>query len=367
MNQAIAAITTEPNSEFQIESVSIEDPQAGEVLVDIKAVGVCHTDLAMVAGAFGTQFPAVFGHEGAGIVAAVGDGVTKVKTGDKVLLTFNSCGDCNRCDSDQPSYCEQFMPMNMGCVRSDGSTRITMGDQKLSDNFFGQSSFASKAIANQRNIVKLDDSADLATMAPLGCGVQTGAGAVMRSLDAQPGQSLVVIGGGAVGLSAILGGKVAKCGSIILIEPTEHRRKLALELGADHVIDPAEGDTAEAVRALIPAGVDLVVDTSGYVPALSSSVNMLANRGKLGIIGVPSDLQAVLPVPIIQWLAIGGTLRGISEGDSVPDEFIPELIEHYENGDLPFDKFVTMYPFEDINQAIDDAHSGEVVKVVLTF
>lgn len=366
MHSAIAAVTNAANSEFEVRSVEVSDPQAGEVLVDIKAVGVCHTDLAMVSGAFGTEFPAVFGHEGAGVVAAVGEDVTKVEVGDKVLITFNSCGSCGRCESNEPSYCEQFMPLNMGCVRADGSSRIRLNDQPVADNFFGQSSFASKAIANERNIVKLDADADLATMAPLGCGIQTGAGAVMRSLAAQQGQSLVVIGGGAVGLSAVLGGKIAKCATIILVEPSEFRRNLALELGADHVIDPVAGDTAEAVRAIVPAGVDMVVDTSGHLPALSSAINMLANRGKLGLIGVPSDPSAALPVPIIQWLAVGGTLRGISEGDSVPDEFIPELIDYYQRGDLPFDKFVTTYPFADINKAIHDAHSGEVVKVVLT-
>ncbi|WP_375207826.1 NAD(P)-dependent alcohol dehydrogenase [Hyphococcus sp.] len=366
MTEARAAIIHGANARFAIEKITVDDPQPGEILVDIKAVGICHSDLVMISGAFGTQFPAVFGHEGAGIVAAVGKGVVKVKPGDKVLLTFNSCGECSRCKIDDPSYCENFMAMNLACMRGDGSSRLHKDGQKLSDNFFGQSSFASKAIANQRNIIKLGDDDDLVSLAPLGCGIQTGAGAVLRSLKAEPGQSLVVIGGGAVGLSALLGGKIAKCSPIILVEPTESRRELAQQLGAEHVIDPAAGDTAEAVRKILPGGAELVVDTSGFIPAMSSAVNMLSNKGKLGLIGLPADPAGVLPLPIIQWITMGGTVRGIVEGDSDPDVFLPELISHYKRGDLPFDKFVSVYPFENINEAVEDSIKGGAVKVVLT-
>jgi aryl-alcohol dehydrogenase len=367
MSEAVAAITPDANQPFSIEAITIADPGPGEILIDIQAVGVCQSDLVMVSGAFGTRFPAVFGHEGAGVVQSVGAGVTKVAPGDKVLLTFNSCGECARCLADDPSYCEQFTMLNMACCRQDGSSRLHRHDAALSDNFFGQSSFASKAIANERNVVKVDADADLATLAPLGCGIQTGAGAVLRSLEAEAGQSLVVIGGGSVGLSALLGGKIAGCSPIILVEPQESRRALGLELGADHAIDPSSGDIAEAVRAMLPGGADLVVDTSGYLSALSGAIGMAATKGKLGLVGLPHAPDAALPVPIIHWLTIGGTLRGIVEGDSDPDVFIPELIAHHKAGRLPFDKFVTRYRFDQINEAIADAHSGKSVKVVLTF
>jgi aryl-alcohol dehydrogenase len=257
--------------------------------------------------------------------------------------------------------------LNMACCRPDGSSRLHRHDEPLSDNFFGQSSFASKAIAKERNVVKVDAGADLASLAPLGCGVQTGAGAVLRSLGAERGQSLVVIGGGAVGLSALLGGRIAGCSPIILVEPQASRRQIGLDLGADHVLDPAAGDIAKAVRSIIPSGADLIVDTSGFLPALSSAINMAATKGKLGLVGLPSVPDAALPLPIIQWLTIGGTVRGIVEGDSDPDVFIPELIAHHSAGRLPFDKFVTRYRFDQINEAIAEAHSGKSVKVVLTF
>ena len=367
MVEAIAAVMPAANAAFVLQAITVDPPQAGEILVDVKAVGICHSDLVMVSGAFGTAFPAVFGHEGAGVVLAVGEGVTKVAAGDKVLLTFNSCGACARCRDDDPSYCEQFTALNMACTRADGSSRLHSQGQALSDNFFGQSSFASKAIAVERNVVRLDPDADLAVLAPLGCGIQTGAGAVMRSLEAKAGQSLVVIGGGSVGLSAVLGGKVAGCAPVILVEPQASRRTLGTEIGADHVLDPAAGDLVEQVRAIVPGGADLIVDTSGNAAALASSLGMIANKGRLGLVGLPGALDAVLPVPIVQWLTQGGTVRGVVEGDSDPDTFLPELIEHHRAGRLPFDRFVSTYPFARINEAIADAHSGKAVKVVLTF
>ena len=355
------------NQPFSIENVTIDAPQAGEILVDIKAVGVCHSDLVMVTGAFGTAFPAVFGHEGAGIVEAVGAGVTKVAVGDKVLLTFASCGECVRCRDDDPSYCVEFTAMNMLCARPDGSSRVHQHGKDVSANFFGQSSFASKAMASERNLIKLSPDADLAALAPLGCGIQTGAGAVMNSLEAKVGQSLVVIGGGSVGLSAVLGGKIAGCSRVILIEPQAYRRELALSLGADHVVDPMAGDVVAAVRAILPGGADLLLDTSGHMPTVTASLGMMANKAKLGLVGIPGSFDAALPVPMIQWITTGGTVRGIVEGDSNPDTFLPELIAHHAAGRLPFDKFVTTYPFDQINQAIEDAHSGKAIKVVLTF
>ncbi len=364
--QTQAAVLNQPNGPFAIETIDVGEPQAGEVRVAIKAVGVCHTDLVIASGALGLQFPAVLGHEGAGIVDAVGPGVTSVKPGDKVLLTFNSCGQCRHCHNDHPAYCDGFFPLNMTATRTDGSTRLHRGEAAVADNFFGQSSFAGLAIANERNVLKVDDDADLVALAPLGCGVQTGAGAVIRSLNAKAGETLVVLGGGAVGLSAVLGGKIAGCGTIIVIEPQDTRRKLALELGASHVIDPAAGDAVEAVRAILPAGADMVVDTSGYQPIVESAVNMIGNLGRLGLIGVPGSLDAVLPVPIMQWLTIGGTVRGIVEGDSDPKVFLPELIAHHKAGRLPIEKFSKTYRLADINQAIDDAHHGKCIKAVLT-
>jgi aryl-alcohol dehydrogenase len=363
-----AAVLNAPAGPFSVEAIEIAAPQAGEVRVAIKAVGICHTDLVIGSGALGTPFPAVLGHEGSGIVESVGDGVTSVVPGDKVLLSFNSCGHCPRCHSGDPAYCFSFFPLNMMCSRPDGSTRLSRDGAAVADNCFGQSSFAAHAIANERNLLRLDPGADLAMLAPLGCGIQTGVGAVLRSLRAADGESLVVIGGGAVGLSAVMGGVLAGCTPIIVIEPQAVRRDMALSLGATHVIDPAEAaDVAAAVRVHLPAGADLIVDTSGHMPTVEKTPGMIATLGRIGLIGVPGSLDAVLPVPMVQWLTMGGTVRGIVEGDSDISGFLPELIAHHAAGRLPFDRFVTHYRFEQINEAIADSHNGKCIKPVLLF
>jgi len=187
---------------------------------------------------------------------------------------------------------------------------------------------------------------------------------VIRSLGAKAGETLVVLGAGAVGLSAVLGGKIAGCTTIIAIEPQEGRRVLALQLGATHVLD-GQGDMASAVRAIVPEGADMVLDTSGYMPVVSQSVNMIANRGRIGLLGVPGSLDAALPVPVVQFITQGGTVRGIIEGDSDPEVFLPELIAHHKAGRLPIDTFIKTYRLDQINEAIDDAHHGKCVKAVL--
>ncbi|WP_374413784.1 NAD(P)-dependent alcohol dehydrogenase [Novosphingobium colocasiae] len=363
---ALAAVLHEPAGPFTIERIEVAEPQAGEVRVAVKAVGICHSDLVIASGALGNPFPTVLGHEGAGVVDAVGEGVTSVKPGDKVLMSFNSCGHCVRCDHDDPAYCHSFFPLNMICARADGSTRMTKDGQPIADNCFGQSSFSAVCVANERNVLKVADDADLTTLAPLGCGIQTGAGAVLRSLKGKAGETLLVIGGGAVGLSAVIGGTLAGCTQIILIEPQAKRREMALEIGATHVIDPATaGNIVEAVRAIVPIGVDMIVDTSGHMPTLEQAPAMIAPMGRIGLVGLPGALDAALPLPMIQWLTLGGTVRGIVEGDSDITGFLPELLAYHAEGRLPFDKFVTRYPFEKINEAIADSHHGACIKPVL--
>ena len=368
MTTAIAAVLNEPAAPFSIEDIEVALPQAGEIRVAIKAVGICHSDLVIGSGLLGNPFPSVLGHEGAGIVDAVGEGVTSVKPGDKVLLSFNSCGHCPRCDHNDPAYCHEFFVRNMLCVRPDGTSRLSKDGKPIADNCFGQSSFAGLSVANERNVLKLADDADLATLAPLGCGVQTGVGAVIRSLKAQAGETLLVIGGGAVGLSAVIGGTLAGSPTIILVEPQASRREMGLSVGATHVIDPATaGDIVEAIQAIVPGGVDLIVDTSAHMPTVARTPEMIAPMGRIGLVGVPNALDATLPLSMIKWLTVGGTVRGIVEGDSDITGFLPELIAHHAAGRLPFDRFVTRYPFTRINEAIADAHNGTCIKPVLIF
>jgi aryl-alcohol dehydrogenase len=338
--QITAAVVREPGANFTLETVELDEPRADEILVRIAAVGVCHTDLVARAGVMPFSMPAVLGHEGAGTVEKVGSAVTKVAPGDRVAITFRSCGSCGRCRSGDPAYCYTMPMLNYIGMRPDGSKAIRQGDVAVSSNFFGQSSFATYALAYERNVLKLPDDVPFEIAAPLGCGIQTGAGGVMLALACPAGSSILITGGGAVGLSAVM--------------------------GATHVIAPAQSlDLAAAVRAVLPTGVDYAFDTTGRPEILAAVMGALAPKGVLGIVGIP-PAGTPLPGDLGTVLTLGQTVRGIIEGDSDPDVFLPVLIDHWRAGRLPLEMLIQVFPFDQINNAIVAQHSGDCVKVVLT-
>jgi len=363
--QITAAVARAPGADFTLETVELDAPRADEILVRIAAVGVCHTDLVAREGAMPFSLPAVLGHEGAGVVEAVGSAVTKVAPGDRVSLTFRSCGQCERCASGDPAYCYSMPALNYIGMRPDGTKALRQGDQAVSSNFFGQSSFATYALAYERNALKLPADIPFEVAAPLGCGVQTGAGGIMLALACPRGSSLLITGGGAVGLSAVMGAAIQGCSPIIVVEPHAGRRALALELGATHAIDPAAGDLTTQVRTLLPHGVDYAFDTTGRPDTQAGIMGALAPKGVLGIVGI-SPPDAPMPGNLGAVLTFGQTVRGIIEGDSDPDVFIPVLIDHWRAGRLPLEKLIKAFPFDQVNAAIAAQHHGDCVKVVLT-
>lgn len=362
--QITAAVAEGAGKPFALKSVDLGAPRADEILVRIVGVGVCHTDIVFKEGQIIAP-PAVLGHEGSGIVEAVGGAVRKVAVGDRVAMTFRSCGACPRCDSGDAAYCHTMPMLNYAGRRTDGSTPLTCEGVDVGSNFFGQSSFATHALTYERNVVKVPGDIPLEIIGPLGCGIQTGAGGVMRSLACPAGSTLLVTGGGPVGLSAVMGGKIQGCSTIILVEPHEARRTLALEFGATHVIDPkAAPDLAAAVRAISPIGVDYAFDTTG-VPAVQAAVmGALAPKGTFGIVGVAPP-GTPLPGDVNTAMTFGHTVKGIIEGDSDPDIFLPELMQHWREGRLPFDRMIKTFPFAQINEAIAAQHHGDCIKVVL--
>jgi aryl-alcohol dehydrogenase len=288
----------------------------------------------------------------------------KVAPGDRVAATFNSCGACSECASGAPSYCVRFMELNFGGPGSRGAT-LRDGDAEVSGNFFGQSSFATHALAHSANVVKVPDCVPLELAGPLGCGIQTGAGAVLNSLDCPAGSSLLVTGGGSVGLSAVMAAAARGLAEVLVAEPVAARRELALALGATHAIDPADGDIAGQVRAIVPEGVRYALDTTAAAPVIAAVIASLAQRGHFGMVGVPADPAATLSVGLIEMQARGLSFTGIVEGDSNPDTFIPRLAEMYRAGTFPFDKIITTMPFAKINDAVAAQARGELVKAVL--
>ncbi len=361
----IAAVAEGAGAAFSLEHLQLDEPRPDEVLVRIAAVGLCHTDITCRDHGVGSVFPAVLGHEGAGVVEKVGSAVSKVRPGDRVALTFRSCGQCRKCTTGNPAYCETMPLLNYIGRRSDGTSALRRDGAPIGSNFFGQSSFASHALAYETNLVIVPDGIPLSVAAPLGCGVQTGAGAVMRSLACEPGSSIVVIGGGTVGLSSVMAAKVRECAAIIVVEPVEQRRALALEIGATEAVDPNGTDVAAAIRAIVPAGVDYVVDTTGRPDILAASLGYLGSRGALGLVGVSAQPDAQLALALGGFITAGHRVIGIIEGDSEPDAFIPELIDLYRAGRFPFDRLIRTYPFDRINEAIRDQHDGQCIKPVL--
>lgn len=361
-----AAVVSAPGADFVIDTLTIGEPQAGEVLVEIAGVGLCHTDLVFRDGFAPVPMPMVFGHEGAGIVRAVAADVRDVAPGDAVIIGFSSCGHCPNCDQDLPSYCRSFPQLNYAGTRPDGSTALSKDGTSVASHFFGQSSFANFAIAPARNVVKIDPAGlDLATLGPLACGLQTGAGAVMRSLDCDAGSTIAIFGAGPVGLAAVMAAKVRACAHIVVIEPMASRRALALELGATGAIDPATGDVAEAIRALLPDGVDFALETSGREAAINAGLASLGSRGMLGLVGVPPSATDMLSINIAAMITFGHRVIGIIEGDSDQRGFIPELLALHRAGQFPFDRLITTFPLDAINDAIAAQHRGECVKAVL--
>jgi Zn-dependent alcohol dehydrogenase len=366
--KATAAVIRKVGGPFLIEEVEVQSPRGAEVLVRIVGVGMCHTDLVARDG-FPVPLPIVLGHEGSGVVEAVGPDVKGLAAGDHVVLSFDSCNACPTCDEHLPAYCQNFLAHNFAGVRlADGTTSLSKGDEVIHGNFFGQSSFASYAIAHERNTVKVDKDLPLEILGPLGCGVQTGAGAAVHSIGLKPGQSLAIFGGGAVGLSALLGARAVGAGTVIVIEPNANRGKLALELGATHVINPKDCDDVLAkVKELGGgAGVNHAIDTTGIPAVIAVAVETMTSNGMLGLIAVPPP-EAMLPANLMSMLVRGVGIKAITEGDADPQTFIPQMIKWYKAGKFPFDRLVKTFPFSQINEAAHASESGEAIKPVLLF
>ncbi len=364
--EAKAAVVFEQGGKFKIENLELSEPREDEVVVRVVATGICHTDLAAQAGHLPIPAPpSVFGHEGAGIVEKVGTRVTKVKPGDHVVLAWDYCGTCPSCKQGKELYCLNFFLHNFHGARPDGTTTLRKGDQEVHGSFFCQSSFAEFALANERNVVKVRDDIPLEVLAPMGCGVMTGAGAVMNSLQARPGSSIAVFGVGPVGMSAILAAVVCGCTTIIAVDVKPERLRAAGELGATHTVNADEVDPVKAILDITGGGAQFSLECVGNPKVLRQAVDVLPRLGVCGLAGVvPPGTEVSLDMDLIM---NGRTVRGILGGDAIPDLFIPKLVELYHQGRFPYDRMITYYPFEEINRAVEDMEKGRVIKPVLRF
>lgn len=356
-----AAVVTEKSSKFQISEIELAELREDEVLVKIAGVGLCHTDLICRDELYPVRFPAVFGHEGSGVVERVGAKVTKLAPGDHVVLSYRACGRCPPCLKGDPTHCANIFGCNFGGVRGDGSHTVHFHGAPVFGNFFGQSSFAAYALANEANTVKVAADVPLDLLGPLACGVQTGAGAVINALKPPAGSSIAIFGCGSVGLSAVMAAKAVGCTTIYAIDLIEDRLKLAQELGATHVFNPKHANAVEEIQKL--GGADFSLECTGLASVFRQSIDCLAVPGLCGLVGAaPLGTEVTLDMNSIFF---GRTVMGIVEGQSVPDIFIPKLIDLYRQGGLPLEKIVKFYSLDEIEQAVADSEAGRVVKAIL--
>lgn len=360
--EIIAAVAHEPGKPFRIQRLRLDAPRPDEILVRVHSTGVCHTDISVKEQLIPIPLPAVLGHEGAGVVEEVGAHVTKVKPGDHVIMTFDSCGRCQFCASGHPAYCTAMRSHNMGGCRLDGSCTIH-GDTRIGGSFFGQSTFATHALVMERNVVTVPKDIDLAILGQLGCGIQTGAGAVLNVLKPAPGSSLLVSGAGSVGIAAIMAAKATGCSTIVALDIKKERLDAARALGATDALNATTPEIADKLRALSGIGFTNVIDTTALPDVISMALSVLAPLGTCVLLGAGAAKELQVN---ISWLMSGGrSIRGIVEGDSLPDVFIPLLIELYRKGLFPIDKLITRFSLDRINEACAAALAGTVVKPVL--
>lgn len=357
-----AAVVNGVNQDYNIEEVNIEEPRLNEVLVKIVAAGICHSDEAFRLGEAAYTFPAVFGHEGAGIVEKVGEAVTDIKPGDHVVISYAYCGKCKECREGHPSTCEKWPLMNFG-TRIDGTTTLHKLDGENIVNILGQASLAEYTLVHENNITKVDDDVDLRYAGPLGCGFLTGLGAVYNGIKPEPNSSMIVFGTGTVGDACIMAAKAIGCNPIIAIDIHEHRLDEALELGATHKINSSNcKNVLEEIHKICNGGMS-VIDTTGVESVMKLALDATAQGGTYAPLAVTSNDLTMKP--FLDLVATTKTIKGVLMGNAVPQVSIKQMLDLNKAGLFPFEKICKFYDFEDVNEAANDSNSGKTLKPIL--
>ncbi len=366
--KALAAVLFGVGQRLDLREVEVQAPQAGEVLIRMAASGLCHTDLHVMTGHVHAPLPAVLGHEGAGIVADVGPGVTSVNRGDHVIPLWRlSCGVCEYCSDGRPALCSEGMRIRTtGCLL-DGSTRFTLDGQSIK-HFCGVSSFCEYSVVPERAVLKVPEDLPLDRAALLGCAVVSGVGAVFNAARIKPGSSVAVFGTGGVGLNVVQGAAIAGAEKIIAVDVLSNKLEWARQFGATHTVDASKEDPVERVRALTGGkGVHYAFEAIGLPAAMRQAYDCLAKRGKAVILGV-TPMTAEVSVPVMPLVFEERVLTGSIYGAGRPWIEIPKLIALYRAGKLKLDELLTRtYPLRQINDAYDALERGELARGVVTF
>lgn len=379
--QTEALVVEEPGDDFKMTPIVIDHLRPDEVLVEMKYSGVCHTDFLLQHGLLGlAELPAIAGHEGAGIIRAVGAEVRdkSLRVGDRVLLSYAACGRCEACAEKRASKCAAFAPLNLAATRwPDGSTPARLLDgRRVGSQFFGQSSFARVSAVHERSVVRCplpdDDDGDMmALYAPMGCGYQTGAGTVLNVLRPRPYQTVAIFGMGSVGFAALMAATSLPVRAVIAVDLVDRKLALARELGATHTINssglPQGASVVDEVMGLTGGrGVDFAIDTTGVASVVEKMLDCLAQAGTAASVGATQPGKTIA-VDAGAFFTGMKTWVAVAEGDSNPPEFIPQLIDLHKQGKFPIEKISRVYPVAELKTAISDMEAGRVIKAIIQF
>lgn len=359
MSQTVrGVIARAKGAPVEVVPIVIPDPGPGEAVVAIAACGVCHTDLHYREGGINDEFPFLLGHEAAGVVEAVGEGVDSVAVGDFVVLNWRAvCGQCRACKRGQPQYC--FSTFN-------ATQKMTLEDGTELTPALGIGAFADKTLVHAGQCTKVDPSADPAVVGLLGCGVMAGLGAAVNTGGVTRGQSVAVIGCGGVGDAAIMGARLAGAGKIIAVDRDDKKLEWATDLGATHTINSTSTDAVEAIKEITGGfGADVVIDAVGRPETYKQAFYARDLAGTVVLVGVPTP-DMTLEMPLVDFFSHGGSLKSSWYGDCLPERDFPTYVDLYQQGRLPLEKFVTeRIGIDDVEKAFETMHRGEVLRSVV--
>lgn len=362
-----ALVVEKKDARFEEQELELEEPARGEALVRVVAVGVCHTDQITRHGDMPMPFPSVLGHEGAGIVERVGEGVTQVAPGDAVIIGWPACGECRNCLDGQPRYClrtgEALVSGRRFKGERAGTTAYSRKGKPINGHFFGQSSFATHSITTADALVKVPADTPLELMGPLACGLGTGAGAVLNEARPRLGDSVLIVGVGAVGLAAVMAARNSGVTTIIVADVHDSRLEMAQEFGATHTINSGSKDLVGEVRRITGSTVDFAFDCTGVIAVIEQAAETVGMLGTLVLVGgAPAGARFSLDHLRTLW---GKRVIGVLGGGGRTGQLIPALVDLFQQGRFPFDRLVRYYEMGEIEQALADSKSGEVVKPIL--
>lgn len=358
-----AAVLREPN-DIEVTSLSLDEPNADEVLVDVKATGVCHTDYHRYSGDAPAPLPIVLGHEGAGVVESVGENVTTVEPGDHVVLSvIPFCGTCQYCQTERQYLCERGSEIMFAGTMMDGTRRLSEGGEPI-NHFFAQSSFATKAIVHNSVAIPVDPDVPLESVALLGCGATTGLGGVLNTASVEAGEGVAIYGCGGVGMSAVLGAAAVSADPIIAIDVVEERLDATEELGATHTINPAEADVPAEIDAIAPGGVDYAFEFVGNVDIMAELLKVIKPGGTGVITGEPSaESLTIDPLEFLQDKRLIGNLAGSNR----PHVDIPRFVEMHKRGNIDLNKLHTgTFGLDELGAAFDAMEAGDGIRNVVS-